>query len=56
MLEVFLDRLAESVNDLLRYIDGVDEFESVLGTKFINMLNVCSDEISWKIHELDFDK
>lgn len=55
MLQVYLDQLLEACAHLTAYIDGVDEFESLLGRNFINMVNNISSEASWILHDLDFN-
>lgn len=54
MLQVYLSALCEACSDILRYIDGVDEFENVLGHKYIDLVQSLESESSWILHELDF--
>lgn len=54
MLQGYLRVLCEACFDLLSYIDGVDEFENVLGHKYIDLVKSLESESSWILHELDF--
>lgn len=53
MLQVYSDRVVESIQDLLHYIDGISEFESLLGSKLINKLNQVSDDLIWILHDFE---
>lgn len=53
MLQVYSDRVVESISDLLRYIDGIFEFESLLGSKLIDKLNQVSDDLIWILHDFE---
>ena len=54
MLQVYLDQLLEACNHLIAYSSGVQEFEVILGNKFLGIIKDISCECSWLLEELDF--
>lgn len=54
MLQIYLDQLCEACNHLMAYVDGIVEFENILGRKFIDKVADVESESSWILHDLDF--
>lgn len=54
MLQIYLDQLADACNHLIAYSSGIEEFENILGEKFLNIVKDVSCECSWLLQELDF--